>query len=176
MVDELALHDALNEVVTQLEDDDILTSRPFGVHNLTSFLTRCVLWSLPNVWILRLRRRHGWTELLQGANSLVLQAHLVGLTIGREHGDFSIGGIFLTFGALKAHQSKSSWNWARQGVLLITVDCEIAARCIYILNRADPDLYRFMQYSVNAYDPTLKRIMPLLDNSVDNSSRTTVSL
>jgi len=42
MVEELALQDALNDVVTRLENDDILTSRPFGVHNLTSLLTRCV--------------------------------------------------------------------------------------------------------------------------------------
>jgi len=41
-VDELALQDALSDVVTQLEDDGILTSRPFSVHNLTSFLARCV--------------------------------------------------------------------------------------------------------------------------------------
>jgi len=42
MMDELALQDALNDVVTKLENDDILTSRAFGVHNLTSFLARCV--------------------------------------------------------------------------------------------------------------------------------------
>ena len=43
MVDELALQDSLDDVVTQLEsDDDILSSRPFGVHNLPSFFIRCV--------------------------------------------------------------------------------------------------------------------------------------
>ena len=63
MADKLALQDALNDVVTQLENDDILTSRPFDVHNLTSFLTRCVLWNLSNARVLRLRRRQGWMEL-----------------------------------------------------------------------------------------------------------------
>jgi len=62
------------------------------------------------------------------ANSLVLQVRLD--AISREHGNFSVGGILLTFCALKAHQSNSSGNWARQDVLLITVDREITARCI----------------------------------------------
>ena len=34
---------------------------------------------------------------------------------------------------------------------LTTIDREITARCIDILNHADPDLYQFMQYSVNAH-------------------------
>jgi len=38
---------------------------------------------------------------------------------------------------------------------LTTADREITARCIDILNRADPDLYQFMQYGVNACDFTL---------------------
>jgi len=42
MVDDLVLQDALNDVVTQLENDDILTSQPFDLHNLPFFLTRCV--------------------------------------------------------------------------------------------------------------------------------------
>ena len=40
---------------------------------------------------------------------------------------------------------------------LTTVDREITARCIDILNRADPDLYQFMQYSVNACDSCPRR-------------------
>ena len=97
------------------------------------------------------------------ANSLVLQARLDAL--GREHGDFYIDGILPAFDALKARRFDSSWNWARQDSLfmwydiihgkLTTVDREITARCIDILNRADHDLYQFMQYSVNACDPTL---------------------
>jgi len=97
------------------------------------------------------------------ANSFALQARLD--AIGREHGDFYVDGILPSFDALKARRFDSSWNWARQDALLMwydiihgkltTVDREITARCIDILNRADPDLYQFMQYSVNACDPTL---------------------
>ncbi|KAF9648674.1 fatty acid synthase [Thelephora ganbajun] len=97
------------------------------------------------------------------ANSLALQARLDALS--REHGDFYVNGILPAFDALKARRFDSSWNWARQDSLLMwydiihgkltTVDREITARCIDILNRADPDLYQFMQYSVNACDPTL---------------------
>ena len=96
------------------------------------------------------------------ANSLALQARLD--AISREHGDFYVDGILPAFDALKARRFDSSWNWARQDALLMwydiihgkltTVDREITARCIDILNRADPDLYQFMQYSVNACDPT----------------------
>ena len=42
MVDELALQHALDNVVARLENDDILTSCPFDLYNLASFLTRCV--------------------------------------------------------------------------------------------------------------------------------------
>ena len=97
------------------------------------------------------------------ANSFALQARLD--AISREHGDFYVDGILPAFDALKARRFDSSWNWARQDSLLMwydiihgkltTVDREITARCIDILNRADPDLYQFMQYSVNACDPTL---------------------
>ena len=97
------------------------------------------------------------------ANSLALQARLD--AISREHGDFYVDGILPAFDALKARRFDSSWNWARQDALLMwydiihgkltTVDREITARCIDILNRADPDLYQFMQYSVNACNPAL---------------------
>ena len=97
------------------------------------------------------------------SNSLVLQARLD--AVSREHGDFYVDGILPAFDALKARRFDSSWNWARQDALLMwydiihgkltTVDREITARCIDILNRADPDLYQFMQYNVNACDPTL---------------------
>ena len=96
-------------------------------------------------------------------NSLGLQARLD--AISREHGDFYVDGILPAFDPLKARRFDSSWNWARQDALLMwydiihgmltTVDREITARCIDILNRADPDLYQFMQYNVNACDPTL---------------------
>ena len=85
------------------------------------------------------------------ANSLTLQARLD--AIGREHGDFYVDDILPALDALKARRF-DSWNWARQDSLiwydiilgkLTTVDREITARCIDILNRADPDLYQFMQ-------------------------------
>jgi len=94
------------------------------------------------------------------ANSLALQALLD--AISREHDDFYVDGILPAFDALKARRFDSSWNWARQDAPLMwynaihgkltTVNREITARCIDILNRADPDLYQFMQYNVNACD------------------------
>ena len=35
---------------------------------------------------------------------------------------------------------------------LTTVDREITARCIALLNRADPDMLQFMQYNINHCD------------------------
>jgi fatty acid synthase subunit alpha len=96
-------------------------------------------------------------------NSLAVQARLD--AISRKHGDSYVDGILPAFDALKARRFDSSWNWARQDALLMwydiihgkltTVDREITALCIDILNRADPDLYQFMQYNVNACNPTL---------------------
>jgi len=96
------------------------------------------------------------------ANSLNLQARLD--AISHEHGDFHVDGTLPVSDALKARQFDSTWNWAQQDTLLMwydiihgkltTVDCEITARCIDVLNPADPDLYQFMQYSVDTCDPT----------------------
>ncbi len=36
---------------------------------------------------------------------------------------------------------------------LTTIDREITARCIAIMNRADPDLIKFMEFMVNRCDP-----------------------
>jgi hypothetical protein len=55
---------------------------------------------------------------------------------------------------------------------LTTVDCEITARCIAIMNRADCDLIKFMEFMVNRCDPakgetyaTVKKLgQELLDN------------
>jgi fatty acid synthase subunit alpha, fungi type len=55
---------------------------------------------------------------------------------------------------------------------LTTVDREITARCIAIMNRADPDLIKFMEFMVNRCDPskgetyaTAKKLgQELLDN------------
>ena len=95
------------------------------------------------------------------ANSAQIQARLD--SIGREHGDSYIEGIQPAFDALKARHFDSSWNWVRQDALLMfydilfgrltTVDREITARCIAIMNRADPDLIKFMEFMVNRCDP-----------------------
>ncbi|KAI0264369.1 fatty acid synthase [Gloeopeniophorella convolvens] len=96
------------------------------------------------------------------ANSAQIQARLD--SISREHGDTYIDGIQPVFDALKARQFDSSWNWVRQDAILMfydilfgrlkTVDREITARCIAIMNRADPDLIKFMEYMVSHCDPT----------------------
>jgi fatty acid synthase subunit alpha len=95
------------------------------------------------------------------ANSAALQAKLD--SVMREHGDLYIDGIQPMFDPLKARRFDSSWNWARQDALLMwydiifgrltTVDREITARCIALLNRADPQLLTYMQYYVDACDP-----------------------
>lgn len=96
------------------------------------------------------------------ANSAALQAKLD--SIAKEHGDTYIEGIQPVFDPLKARHFDSSWNWARQDALLMwydiifgrltTVDREITARCINLLNRADPELVTYMQYYINKCDPT----------------------
>ena len=96
------------------------------------------------------------------ATSLALQAKLD--SINREHGDAYIEGIQPRFDILKARHFDSSWNWVRQDALLMyydiifgrltTVDREITARCISLLNRADPDMLQFMQYNINHCDPS----------------------
>ncbi|OBZ72636.1 Fatty acid synthase subunit alpha [Grifola frondosa] len=78
------------------------------------------------------------------ANSAVLQSRLD--AIAKEHGDSYIDGIQPVFDSLKARHFDSSWNWVRQDALLMfydiifgrltTVDREITARCIAIMNRA----------------------------------------
>ncbi|KAF8525925.1 hypothetical protein BU17DRAFT_74311 [Hysterangium stoloniferum] len=85
-------------------------------------------------------------------------------SINREHGDFYVDGIQPMFEPLKARHFDSSWNWVRQDALLMwydiihgrltTVDREITARCIAIMNRADPALLQYMQYHINTCDPS----------------------
>lgn len=96
------------------------------------------------------------------SSNLALQARLDSIT--REHGDAYLDGIQPRFDPLKARHFDSSWNWARQDALLMyydiihgnlkTIDREITARCIAILNRADPDLLRYMQYHIDRCDPS----------------------
>jgi fatty acid synthase subunit alpha, fungi type len=96
----------------------------------------------------------------ENATNLALQAKLD--SINREHGDTYIEGIQPRSDILKARHFDSSWNWFRQDALLMyydsifgrltTVDREITARCIALLNRADPDMLQFMQYNINHCD------------------------
>ena len=102
------------------------------------------------------------------ANSAALQARLD--SIQREHGDVYLDGIQPVFDSLKARHFDSSWNWVRQDALLMfydiifgrltTVDREITARCIKIMNCADPSMLRYMQYHIDKVDsergPTYK--------------------
>lgn len=94
------------------------------------------------------------------ANSLKLQSKLD--DIAREHGDTYVQGIMPIFDPLKARHFDSAWNWVRQDALLMfydiifgrltTVDREITARCIAIMNRADPALLAYMQYHIDECD------------------------
>ncbi|KZT67951.1 hypothetical protein DAEQUDRAFT_367722 [Daedalea quercina L-15889] len=94
-------------------------------------------------------------------NVAALQSRLDAIT--REHGDTYLDGIQPVFDALKARHFDSSWNWVRQDALLMfydiifgrltTVDREITARCIQIMNRADPELVTYMQYYIDKCDP-----------------------
>jgi fatty acid synthase subunit alpha len=96
------------------------------------------------------------------ANSTQLQARLD--AIAKEHGDAYIEGIQPAFDPLKARHFDSSWNWVRQDALLMyydiihgsltTVDRELTARCIALLNRADPELLTYMQYNIDRCDPS----------------------
>lgn len=95
------------------------------------------------------------------ASTATLQARLD--SISKEHGDTYIDGIQPVFDVLKARHFDSSWNWVRQDALLMfydiifgrltTVDREITARCIQIMNRADPELVTYMQYYIDQCDP-----------------------
>jgi len=90
-----------------------------------------------------------------------LQARLD--NISREHGDTYINGIQPVFDMLKACHFDSSWNWVHQDALLMfydilfsritTIDREITTCCIAIMNCADPDLIKFMEFMVNWCDP-----------------------
>ncbi|KAJ7227399.1 fatty acid synthase [Mycena pura] len=106
--------------------------------------------------------RAGETALDQEkANSLSLQTKLD--NIMKEHGDVYVDGIQPMFDPLKARHFDSSWNWVRQDALLMyydiifgrltTVDRDITARCIALMNRADPEVLAYMQYHINHCDP-----------------------
>ncbi|GAA5926751.1 trifunctional fatty acid synthase subunit FAS2 [Sporobolomyces koalae] len=94
---------------------------------------------------------------LQKAEVASLQKRLD--AIAREHGDDYISGIQPVFTPLKARHFNSSWNWVRQDALMMwmdilfgrltTVDRDITARCLVIMNRADPALIDYMQYTID---------------------------
>ncbi|PRT55201.1 Fatty acid synthase subunit alpha [Wickerhamiella sorbophila] len=75
-----------------------------------------------------------------------------------EHGEFYAEGIQPIFSPLKSRIYDSYWNWARQECFrmlfdivwgrLDTVDREIVARCISIMNRANPTLIDYMVYYI----------------------------
>ncbi|KAJ6477506.1 fatty acid synthase, partial [Mycena sanguinolenta] len=106
--------------------------------------------------------RAGETALDQEkASSLALQTRLD--NIAKEHSDAYIEGIQPMFDPLKARHFDSSWNWVRQDALLMyydiifgrltALDRDITARCIALMNRADPELLAYMQYTVDQCDP-----------------------
>ncbi|KAI0360181.1 fatty acid synthase [Trametes cingulata] len=116
------------------------------------------------VWMRYLKKDSRSGEIkydAEKANSEQLQARLD--AIAKEHGDVYIDGIQPVFDPLKARHFDSSWNWVRQDALLMfydiifgrltTVDREITARCIAIMNRADPELVTYMQYYIDQCDP-----------------------
>ncbi|KAI0649410.1 fatty acid synthase [Trametes meyenii] len=115
------------------------------------------------LWMRYLKRDSRTGEIkydAEKANSAQLQARLD--AIAKEHGDLYIDGIQPVFDPLKARHFDSSWNWVRQDALLMfydiifgrltTVDREITARCIAIMNRADPELVTYMQYYIDQCD------------------------
>lgn len=77
----------------------------------------------------------------------------------QEHGEFYAQGIKPVFSPLKARTYDSYWNWARQDALkmfwdvifgkLDTVDREIVARSISLMNRANPTFIDFVQYHMD---------------------------
>jgi fatty acid synthase subunit alpha len=89
---------------------------------------------------------------LQKAEVAALQEKLD--AISREHGEAYVQGIQPVFTPLKARHFNSSWNWVRQDALMMwmdilfgrltTVDRDITARCLVIMNRADPALVSFI--------------------------------
>ncbi|KAI6024835.1 hypothetical protein BKA83DRAFT_685883 [Pisolithus microcarpus] len=97
------------------------------------------------------------------ATSAQLQARLD--AIAREHGDTYIDGIQPAFDPLKAASLRllRGTGSVKTALLmyydiihgrLTTVDRELTARCIALLNRADPELLTYMQYHIDRCDPS----------------------
>ncbi|ODQ67554.1 alpha subunit of fatty acid synthase [Nadsonia fulvescens var. elongata DSM 6958] len=120
---------------------------------------------------LELFARYLKVDLRKGDKSVIAQKDAAALLQTEldlwnvEHGEFYAQGIKPMFSSLKARTYDSYWNWARQDSLrmfydiifgrLSNVDREIVARCIQIMNRANPTLIEFMQYHMD-HVPTEK--------------------
>ena len=116
-------------------------------------------------------------------SNLALQAKLDNITC--EHGDAYLDGIQPRLDPLKARHFDSSWNWALQDALfmnydiihgrLTAIDHEITARCIAILDRADENLFHYMQYHINRCDPSKEETYKLAKSSVKSLLSRTVT-
>ena len=92
------------------------------------------------------------------SRSLALQKQLD--DINDEHGEKYIKGIRSIFNSLKARIYDSSWNWVRQDCFemwydvifgrLQTVDREITAKCIAVINRSDPQIISSIKYKIDS--------------------------
>ncbi|MBW0470433.1 hypothetical protein O181_010148 [Austropuccinia psidii MF-1] len=82
--------------------------------------------------------------------------------IQKEHGKEYLESIHPIFNPSKARHFDSSWNWVRQTALemffeiihgrLKTVNRDITAKCLVILNRATPALLEYMQFHLDRTD------------------------
>ena len=114
------------------------------------------------------------------ANAQALQDKLD--AISREHGDGYINGIQPVFEPLKARHFDSSWNWVRQDALIMwydifhgrisTVERDITAWCIAIINRADEPLLQYTQYYIDRCDLAVVKHTSWVRNLVSSSSIT----
>ncbi|CAD6940003.1 unnamed protein product, partial [Tilletia controversa] len=85
--------------------------------------------------------------------------------IASEHGEVYTKGIMPRFEPIKARHFSSYWNWSRQDAMiayyaiihgeLTTVDREITARCLTIMNRADQAMVDYMQFYIDRVDPSM---------------------
>ncbi|KAI8872143.1 fatty acid synthase [Ramicandelaber brevisporus] len=81
-----------------------------------------------------------------------------------EHGEVYANGIKPAFSALKARRFDSYWNWVRQDSLLLyydilfgrlsTVDREVTAQCIHVMNRSTPEFLVYMAHKLGKTDTT----------------------
>ncbi|KAH8924677.1 hypothetical protein BT69DRAFT_1308121 [Atractiella rhizophila] len=106
--------------------------------------------------------REGFTLAAAGKVEMdILQDRLD--AVSREHGDEYVNGIQPIFTPLKARHFDSSWNWVLQDAMtmffdiifgkLTTVDRDVTARCLVILNRVDSKLLDVMEYYVKNKTP-----------------------